>query len=36
METSSIIMLAFGVTLLYGGLALFISIAVRSEKGRKA
>lgn len=31
----SIAMLVFGCTLLYGGLTLFISIAMRAEKGRK-
>lgn len=30
METSAIIMLVFGLTLLYGGLATFIAIAAKS------
>lgn len=32
METGSIFMLIFGLTLLYGGLGFFISKAVSSEK----
>lgn len=32
MEPGAIAMLIFGVTLLYGGLALFISIALRKVK----
>lgn len=32
MEASAIMMLVFGLTLLYGGLATFITIAVKSEK----
>ncbi|MCX7842370.1 MAG: MetS family NSS transporter small subunit [Clostridia bacterium] len=34
MEASAIIMLIFGVTLLYGGLATFITIAAKSEKSK--
>jgi len=32
MEPGAIAMLVFGVTLLYGGLALFISIALRRSR----
>ncbi|MGB9839819.1 MetS family NSS transporter small subunit [Thermovenabulum sp.] len=32
MEPGAIAMLVFGVTLLYGGLALFISIALRKSR----
>ncbi len=35
METGSIIMLIFGATLLYGGLATFITIAVKSSKNKE-
>lgn len=34
METSAIIMLIFGATLLYGGLAIFVTIALKAEKNK--
>lgn len=35
METSSIIMLIFGATLLYGGLGFFIFQAAKAERRKK-
>lgn len=35
METSSIIMLVFGATLLYGGLGFFVFQAMKAEKRKK-
>ncbi|WMJ79063.1 MetS family NSS transporter small subunit [Clostridium sp. MB40-C1] len=35
METSSIIMLICGITLLYGGLGFCITSAIKSEKRKK-